>query len=105
MALPAANPATPHQRSFNVHKGRRILHRHHHMSTLGIVVLIVAIAWALIVLLQPAPKYHLAQRPDGSPASPEFARQLESMTDTKLQALGGVQVFANGENFYPAELD
>ncbi|MBV9075768.1 MAG: hypothetical protein JOZ10_19260, partial [Acidobacteria bacterium] len=55
------------------------------MSTLGIVVLIVVIALALIVLLQPGPKYRLAQPPDGSVDSPEFARQLEAMTDTKLQ--------------------
>ncbi|HKT23964.1 MAG TPA: hypothetical protein VJR04_05145, partial [Terriglobales bacterium] len=44
MASPAANSATPHQHSFKIHKGRRAFHRHHHMSTLGIVVLIVAIA-------------------------------------------------------------
>lgn len=75
------------------------------MSTLGIVVLVVAIAWALIVLLQPAPKYHLAQTPDGSVTSDEFARQLEAITDTKLQRAGPIDVLANGENFYEAELE
>src|SRR5690242_6479940 len=105
MSLPAANPATPHQSSFRLHKGRRGFHRHHHMSTLGVVVLIVAIAWALIVLLQPAPKYHLAQTPDGSVDSDEFARQLEAITDTKLQHAGPIDVLANGENFYEAELE
>jgi cardiolipin synthase len=75
------------------------------MSTLGIVVLIIAIAWALIVLLQPAPKYHLAQTPDGSVDSDEFARQLEAITDTKLQHAGPIDVLANGENFYKAELE
>jgi cardiolipin synthase A/B len=105
MSLPAANPATPHQHSFKVHKGRRVVHRHHHMSTLGVVVLIVAIAWALIVLLQPAPKYHLAQTPDGSVDSDEFARQLEAITDTKLQRAGPIDVLANGDNFYKAELE
>lgn len=75
------------------------------MSTLGIVVLIVIIALALIVLLQPGPKYHLAQAPDGSVDSPEFARQLEAMTDTKLQRATAIKVFANGENFYEAELE
>src|SRR5690348_11809754 len=105
MALPAANPATPHQHSFKLHKGRRVVHRHHHMSTLGVVVLIVAIAWALIVLLQPAPKYHLGQTPDRSVDSDEFARQLEAITDTKLQHAGPIDVLANGENFYKAELE
>jgi cardiolipin synthase len=75
------------------------------MSTLAIVVLIVAFAFALIVLLQPAPKYHLAQTPDGSVDSPDFIRQLEAMTDTKLQRAGPIEVLANGENFYEAELD
>ena len=74
------------------------------MSTLGIIVLIVAIAWALIVLLQPGPKYHLAAAPDGAVNSPEFARQLEAMTDTKLQSASAVEVLDNGENFYEAEL-
>lgn len=74
------------------------------MSTLGIVVLIVAIAWALIVLLQPAPNYHLAQPPDGAVDSMEFTRQLEAMTDTKLQRAASIEVLANGENFYDAEL-
>jgi cardiolipin synthase len=75
------------------------------MSTLGIVVLVVAIAWVLIVLLQPGPKYHLAQTPDGSVNSDEFARQLEAITDTKLQRAGPIDVLANGENFYEAELE
>ncbi|HKU25326.1 MAG TPA: phospholipase D-like domain-containing protein, partial [Candidatus Sulfotelmatobacter sp.] len=75
------------------------------MSTLGVVVLIVAIAWALIVLLQPAPNYHLAQTPDGSVDSDEFARQLEAITDTKLQQAGPIDVLTNGENFYKAELE
>ena len=75
------------------------------MSTLGIVVLVVAIAWALIVLLQPGPNYHLAQTPDGSVDSEEFARQLEAITDTKLQHAGPIDVLANGENFYQAELE
>ena len=75
------------------------------MSTLGIIVLVIAIAWALIVLLQPAPKYHLAQTPDGSVSSDEFARQLEAITDTKLQRAGPIEVLANGENFYEAELE
>ena len=35
------------------------------MSTLAIIVTIVGIAWALIVLLQPGPKYHLTETPDG----------------------------------------
>src|SRR5690349_24290218 len=105
MSLPAANPATPQQRSFKVHKGRRGFHRHHHMSTLGVAVLIVAIAWALIVLLQPAPRYHLSQTPDGSVESEEFARQLEAITETKLQHAGAIEVLPNGENFYNAELE
>jgi cardiolipin synthase len=75
------------------------------MSTLGIVVLIVVIAWALVGLLQPGPKYHLAQAPDGAVDSPEFARQLEAMTDTKLQRCTSLEVLANGENFYQAELE
>jgi len=75
------------------------------MSTLGMVVLVVAIAWALIVLLQPGPKYHLAQTPDGSVDSEEFARQLEAITDTKLQRAGPIDVLTNGENFYEAELE
>ena len=74
------------------------------MSTLGIVVLLVVIAFGLVVLLQPGPKYHMAQAPDGSVDSQEFARQLEAMTDTKLQLATAIDVFTNGENFYEAEL-
>jgi len=75
------------------------------MSTLAIIVTIVRIAWALIVLLQPAPKYHLAQTPDGSIDSPDFVRQLEAMTDTRLQRAVSIDVLTNGENFYEAELE
>jgi cardiolipin synthase A/B len=106
MALPATNPGTPDRlgRDFKLHRNLGSIRRRHHMSTLGIVVLIVAIAWALIVLLQPAPKYHLAQAPDGAVDSLEFTRQLEAMTDTKLQRAASIEVLANGENFYEAEL-
>lgn len=75
------------------------------MSTLAIIAMIVGIAWALIVLLQPGPKYHLAQTPDGSVDSAEFVRQLEAMTDTKLQRADSIDVLTNGENFYEAELE
>lgn len=105
--MPAANPAAHERahRGLKLHKTQKVFRRRHHMSTLGIVVLIVAIAWALIVLLQPAPKYHLAESPDGSVDSGEFARQLEAMTDTKLQGAGAIDVLDNGENFYQAELE
>src|SRR5438270_13067296 len=106
MALPTTNPAASQRHGpIKVHKKSPRTYRHDHMSTLGIVVLVVAIAWALIVLLQPGPKYHLAQTPDGSVSSDEFARQLEAITDTKLQRAGPIEVLANGENFYEAELE
>jgi len=75
------------------------------MSTLAIIVTLLGIACALIVLLQPAPKYHLAQTPDGSIDSPDFVRQLEAMTDTRLQRAVSIDVLTNGENFYEAELE
>jgi len=75
------------------------------INTLAVIVTLVGIAWLLIVLLQPAPKYHLAQTPDGSVDSPDFVRQLEAMTDTKLQSAGPIDVLTNGENFYEAELE
>ena len=106
MGLPALRSDSDQQRrSLKLHKNRRVFHRHHKMSTLAIIVTIVAIAWLLIVLLQPGPRYHLAQTPDGSIDSPDFMRQLEAMTDTKLQHAGPIDVLANGENFYAAELD
>jgi len=106
MALPATNSASAsqHPRPFRLHKNPRVFHRHHKMSTLAILVTIVGIAWALIVLLQPGPKYHLARTPDGSVDSPDFVRQLEAMTDTKLQRADSIDVLTNGENFYEAEL-
>jgi cardiolipin synthase len=105
MALPATNLGRRGpRREFTVHRTARSPHKNH-MSTLGIIVLIVAIAWALIVLLQPAPNYHLVQGPDGSVDSGEFARQLEAMTDTKLQSAAAIDVLDNGENFYEAELN
>jgi cardiolipin synthase len=106
MATRGANPIperTP--RGPKPRKSPLFFHRKHHMSTLGIVVLIVAIAWALIVLLQPGPKYRLSRPPDGSVDSPEFARLLESMTDTKLQRATSIDVLNNGEHFYEAELE
>src|SRR5438874_4992623 len=105
--LRTANSASSSHRprTLRLHKNPRLFHRHHNMSTLAIIVTIVGIAWALIVLLQPAPKYHLAQTPDGSIDSPDFVRQLEAMTDTRLQRAGPVDVLTNGENFYEAELE
>jgi cardiolipin synthase len=106
MATRAANPIPERTaRGPKLHKTPRIFHRKHRMSTLAIVVLIFAIAWALIVLLQPGPKYRLSRPPDGSVDSQEFARLLESMTDTKLQRAASIDVLDNGEQFYEAELE
>ncbi|HET9741863.1 MAG TPA: phospholipase D-like domain-containing protein [Terriglobales bacterium] len=106
MALSATNPGSHGRvrRKFELHHNLRSGRHRHHMSTLGIIVLIVVIVWVLMLLLQPAPKYHLAQTPDDAMDSPEFARQLEAMTDTKLQRVGAIDVLDNGENFYQAEL-
>lgn len=106
MALSATNPGSHGRvrRKFELHHNLRSARNRHHMSTLGIIVLIVVIVWVLLLLLQPAPKYHLAQAPDDAMDSPEFARQIEAMTDTKLQRIGPINVLDNGENFYQAEL-
>jgi cardiolipin synthase A/B len=70
----------------------------------AICILAVA-AYLFLALFQPGLKYKIAAPPDGSPASLEFLRMIEALADAKLNPQTSIEVLANGENFYKAELE
>jgi cardiolipin synthase len=73
------------------------------ISILATISLIVVIAWLLLALFQPHQKYTIAGTIP-PPGSDEFFRVLENVTDAKVVGGNRIQVLANGENFYEAEL-
>jgi cardiolipin synthase len=60
-------------------------------------------AWIFLALFQPKLGYRI-QAPAAQLESPEYWRMLETVSDSRLQPNNKIQVIANGENFYPAEL-
>lgn len=70
---------------------------------LSALALILVTAWFLLALFKPNLRYR-ATTPSAALDSKEFWRMLESLADSRLQYNNRIQVFANGENYYPAEL-
>jgi cardiolipin synthase A/B len=63
--------------------------------------------WALAILsalFGPDLAYKLVNPPQ-DPESPEFLGVLESVADAKIRSHSKAEVFTNGENFYPAQLE
>jgi cardiolipin synthase len=77
-------------------------------STAFLVLAWIAIAWlALQVVLaiwRPGLRYKISAKGWERLDSPEFFCMLESLTDARISEKTSAEVFANGENFYDAEL-
>ncbi|HUQ49973.1 MAG TPA: cardiolipin synthase [Terriglobales bacterium] len=69
----------------------------------AVIALVMVTGWLLIALFKPHMGYR-AKAPAATVESPEYWRMLESIADSRLQLNNKIQVFTNGENYYPAEL-
>jgi cardiolipin synthase len=58
-----------------------------------------------VALFDPGLRYRISPARGESLDSPEFLYQLEALTDAKLNRHTSLEVFTNGESFYPAELE
>src|SRR2546430_5116393 len=75
------------------------------VSMAAIILAIIVAATILILLFQPGLRYKLSNIPEQPLESGEYARLLEVLADAKLQQNSSIDVIANGEHFYPAELE
>lgn len=57
------------------------------------------------LLFGPDLAYRMARRPPQEVDSTQFSDVLEAVTDSKQRAFASADLFANGDNFYPAELE
>ena len=69
----------------------------------GFCILAVA-AYIFLALFQPGLQYKISQPPAGALDSENFRHELEALVEAKFNANTSVEVIANGENFYAAEL-
>ena len=73
---------------------------------LGALALALVIVFLLTGLLGPMPRYHIAGRNEIPPNdSPQFLHLLESLVDAVANRTGKLEIFTNGDKFYPAILD
>lgn len=77
-------------------------------STAFLVIALIAIAFLSLViflaLFEPTLPYKITRAPRGSLKSDQFQCVLEAISDAHIGKHTKVEVFTNGENFYPAEL-
>ena len=75
-------------------------------AVLGFSTMALFAAALLAAIFGPMPKYEIA-RPQELPPndSQDFLPLLESLADAKVNRGGSFEVLANGDNFYPAELE
>ena len=72
------------------------------ITIMGIGLLALSI---ILALFEPAPEYRIAE-PAACPLdSPDFSRMLAVLSDAQEHPDTSVQVLANGERFYEAELE
>jgi cardiolipin synthase len=75
-------------------------------ALLGFITIALFAAALLAGIFGPTPKYEIA-RPEELPPndSEDFLPLLESLADAKVNRGGSFEVLANGDKFYPAELE
>lgn len=76
------------------------------VAVFGLIALLLIAAYMLAGIFGPSPNYDIVCR-DELPAndSDKFLALAESLVDTPINRTGRFEVFTNGNNFYPAELD
>jgi cardiolipin synthase len=70
---------------------------------LTLIGAIFVVWFTLVVLFAPHIPYHVTEPID--PCSVDFVRALESTCNTSLSQHNRIEIFTNGDNFYPAMLD
>lgn len=69
------------------------------------IALLIFLAWFLLFLFQPGPKYELSEGSGVPIDSPEFLPMLEALADAHFEPGNAIDVLPNGEQYYPAELE
>ena len=73
---------------------------------IAIIAILVFVAWFLVFLFQPEPEYKLSDDGSGVPIGTDnYMRMMQALADAQWDGHSSVEVLANGENYYPAELD
>jgi cardiolipin synthase len=78
-----------------------------HSNAFLIVAIIAIIAQSFVLFLalfEPGLAYKISTTPPAEHDSEDFMRVLEAATDANVTRRNRVEVFANGENYYPASL-
>ena len=76
------------------------------LAVVGSIALALIAAALLAGMFGPSQKYEIAHPEELPPNdSDDFLGLMESLVDTHVNRRGDFEVLANGENFYPAELD
>ena len=79
-------------------------HRHRMLRILAVVCILAVLGWIAVALFSPGLKYQLTQ-PIAAPLdSPEFLRELQGLTNSRITDNNRVEALTNGENFYEAEI-
>jgi cardiolipin synthase len=79
---------------------------HTSLVVLGGIALFLMTATVLAGMFGPMPSYEITHPEELPPnQSEEFLCLLESLADAKINRRGTFEVFTNGKNFYPAELE
>ncbi len=78
-------------------------------SNTFLVIAIIAIAaqslLLFLALFEPGLDYRVTVAADTTLDSPDFLRTLEALTDAHATTRNHIEVFTNGEHYYPAELE
>jgi cardiolipin synthase len=70
----------------------------------GAIALLVVAAWILLALFGPGLEYQV-HAPADALDSELFLQQLEAISDSRINRNTAIEVLANGENYYRAELE
>ncbi len=80
------------------------LERYRMLRWFAVVSMLAIGSWVLIALFGPVPEYRIKTPPPGPLNSPEFARELEALSGSKIEPHTHIEELPNGSLFYEAEL-
>src|SRR5947207_4883140 len=79
-------------------------HRHRLLRILAVVCILAVLGWVAVALFSPGLKYQITQPITAALDSPEFLRELEGLTNSRITHNNRVEALTNGEIFYEAEI-
>ena len=83
---------------------KREFDRSRALRLFAVIAMVLMATWILAALFSPGPKYKLAEVPRAALDSPQYLRELESMTDSRASATNSIEPLPNGNLFYEEEL-